>query len=196
MQVLNIIKITAVAALLMTPPCFGAEYRPELIRDELVEKTLQNVSDVYPEPNLDYDYSNINFIPVKIRFLEPITTKNGRNFEGQAVKFETVNNVYDGGRKLLAGGTVGTARIETISPRASMGVPADLIIANFVVGDLNRKKIDGQIVKSGANLTAVAGALKYTVGTVLPGTGYLFMLIKGGQAKINTGDIYEIRYLP
>lgn len=196
MKVLNIIKTLAAAAILFAMPCFAAEYRPELIRDELVDKTLQSVSGVYPEPNLDYDYSGIRYIPIKIRFMEPVTTRAGRNSEGQTVKFITLNNVYDNGKKILAGGTVGTARIETISPRGSMGVPADLIIANFVVGDLNRRKFDGQIVKSGANLTALAGALKYTVGTVLPGTGYLFMLIRGGQAKIDAGDIFEIRYVP
>lgn len=42
----------------------------------------------------------------------------------------------------------------------------------------------------------LAGALKYSIGTFIPGTGYLFMLIKGGQAKIETSDIFEVKYVP
>lgn len=172
------------------------QYKPLKMRDKLVEKTLKNVSVEYPEANLVYDYSSIRFVPLKIRFLERITTKKNRNFEGQIVKFVVTEDIFDGKTKLISGGTYGTARIETLLARGSMGEPADIIISKFEIEGLDNKKIDGQIVKRGANLMLLAGALKYSVGTVFPGTGYLFMLIKGGQAKIKPDEIFELKYLP
>ena len=221
-------------------PCFAADYTPELIKDELVESTLQNVTDeypepdnsyytdlevrntiqkrvyykplhiedgvvklylqkvssVYPEPNLDYDYTKIKYFPLRIKFLERISTKGLDNTEGQIVKFVVVHDIYDGKKKLVSHGTIGTARVETISPRGFMGVPADLIISHFEVAGLDKRKIEGDVVKSGYNLMGLAGALKYSIGTFIPGTGYLFMLIKGGQAKIDPSDIFEVKYVP
>lgn len=221
-------------------PCFAAEYRPEIINDELVETTMQDVSNVYPLPveihyndlvvrkeipakvyykplhiqdgivklylqkvsskypeaNLNYDYTKIKYFPLRIKFLERISTKGVNNTEGQIVKFVVVHNIYDGKKKLVSHGTIGTARVETISPRGFMGVPADLIISHFEVEGLDKRKIEGDVVKSGYNLMGLAGALKYSIGTFIPGTGYLFMLIKGGQAKIDPSDIFEVKYVP
>lgn len=221
-------------------PCFAAEYRPEIINDELVETTmkdvssvyplpveihyndlvvrkeipakvyykplhlqdgivklyLQKVSSTYPEANLNYDYTKIKYFPLRIKFLESISTKGVNNTEGQIVKFVVVHDIYDGKKKLVSHGTIGTARVETISPRGFMGVPADLIISHFEVEGLDKRKIEGDVVKSGYNLMGLAGALKYSIGTFIPGTGYLFMLIKGGQAKIDPSDIFEVKYVP
>lgn len=171
-------------------------YKPLKMRDHLVETTLKDVSGEYPEANLVYDYSNIRFVPLKIRFLERITTKKTNNFEGQIVKFVVTEDIFDGKTKLLSRGTYGTARIETLLARGAMGEPADIIISKFEIEGLDKKKIDGLIVRRGANLALLAGALKYSIGTVFPGTGYLFMLIKGGQAKIKTDEIFELKYLP
>lgn len=236
------IRFLLIAVMLGLIPCFAADYTPEPVKDELVESTLQNVSDVYPKPNLDYDYNDnfvktdrvikdfyakplkmedklvriylknvssdypepnlvydytkIKFLPLRIRFLETISTKGVDNTEGQIVKFVVVRDIYDGKRKLVSHGTIGTARVETISPRGFMGVPADLIISHFEVEGLDKKKIEGDVVKSGYNLMGLAGALKYSIGTFIPGTGYLFMLIKGGQAKIDPAEIFEIKYVP
>lgn len=171
-------------------------YRPLHISDGIVKHYMQNVSNVYPESNLGYDYSEIRYLPFRIRFLEPISSKGIQNTEGQIVKFVVIHDVYDGNKKLVPHGTIGTAKIETISPNGFMGVPADLIIAHFNVAGLDRKKFQGPISKSGYNLMGLAGALKYSIGTFIPGTGYLFMLIKGGHVTINTSEIFEIKYVP
>lgn len=234
------IRALVLLMLLTAIPCFAIDYSPELLRDELVETTLidvskqypepaanhyydlvinkdiyqkeyyiplnmqdkivqlhmRNVNSVYPESNLKYDYTKVKYFPLRIKFLQTITTKGNENSEGQIVKFVVVSDMYDGKKKILQHGTIGTARIETISPRGFMGVPADLIISHFEVEGLDKKKIEGDVVKSGYNLMGLAGALKYSIGTFIPGTGYLFMLIKGGQAKIETSDIFEVKYVP
>lgn len=236
------IRFILIAFMVGILPCYAGEYSPELIKDELVEKTLSDVSDIYPEPNLNYDYSTrdikypkvppvrlyrplsiedslvlihlknvsseypeanlkydytkVKFLPLHIRFLEEIYSHGDKNEEGQIVKFRVIRDVYDGGKIIVEQGTIGTAKIETISPNGFMGVPAEIIVAHFNVPGLDRKKIEGEIDKTGPNFMALAGALKYSIGTFIPGTGYLFMLIKGGHAKINTYDVYEIKYLP
>ncbi len=236
------IRFILIACILGLLPCYAAGYTPELIKDELVEKTLSGVSDVYPEPNLDYDYSDKNikyplvprvrpyrslhyddklvklylqdvssdypeanlnydytkvkFLPLHIRFVEEIYSHGDKNEEGEIVKFKVIRDVEDGGRVIVPQGTIGTAKIETISPNGFMGVPAEVIVAHFNVPGLERKKIEGEVDKTGMNFMGLAGALKYSIGTFIPGTGYLFMLIKGGHVKINTYDVYEIKYVP
>lgn len=236
---IRFILIAFIAGIL---PCYAGEYTPELIRDELVETTLTDVSDVYPEPNLnydysdknikypkggavrpyrpfhtddmlvklylrnvsseypepnlDYDYTKVKFFPLHIKFLEEIYSHGDRNEEGQIVKFKVIRDVEDHGKIIVSRGTIGTAKIETISPNGFMGVPAEIIVAHFNIPGLDKKKIEGEVDKTGPNFMALAGALKYSIGTFIPGTGYLFMLIKGGHAKINTYDIYQIRYVP
>lgn len=188
------IRLILTVLFLAAIPCFGAEYSPELFKDELVETTLKNVSGKYPEPNLNYDYSNIFYIPVKIKFLETINSKY--NGEGQILEFEVVEDVFNGKTKIVSRGTSGRAVLETVSPRGSLGVPADITISKFEIDGLDKKKFDGNIVKYGKNLTLLSAALKYSIGSFIPGTGYVFMLIKGGQAKIKPNEILEIRYVP
>lgn len=236
------IRYILIALILGVMPCYAREYVPELIKDELVETTLTDVSDVYPEPNLnydysdknikypkgvlvrpykpfytddmlvklylqnvsseypepnlDYDYTKVKFLPLRIRFLETIYSHGERNEEGQIVKFKVIRDVEDRGKVIVPHGTVGTAEIETISPNGFMGVPAEIIVAHFNIPGLDKKKIEGEVDKTGLNFMALAGALKYSIGTFIPGTGYLFMLIKGGHAQINTNDVYEIKYVP
>lgn len=177
-------------------PCCAAEYKYEPIKDELVETTLQNVSDVYPKANLNYDYTNINYIPIKIKFVDIVTSKEGRNFVGQVVKFVTVEDVYNGKRKIVAKDSIGTAKIEFLVPRGTMGSAGELIISDFDIEGLNKKKFDTQIIKRGLNLVTFVSVLRYTAGIVIPGTGILCILIRGGHAKIKPDKVFEIRYVP
>lgn len=188
------IRLLITVLLFASIPCFADEYKPELFKDELVETTLKNVGEKYPEANLNYDYSNINYIPIKVKFLETISSKE--NGEGQIIKFVVTEDIFADGKKFISNGTTGRAKLENVSPRGSLGVPADITISKFEIEGLDKKKFDGNIVKYGANLTLLAAALKYSVGSVIPGTGYLFMLIKGGNVKIKPTEIFEIRYVP
>lgn len=188
------IRLFLTVLLICALPSFGAEYSPELIKDELVETTLKNVSGTYPEPNLKYDYSNIYYIPIKIKFLETISSKH--NSEGEFLKFVIKEDIFYNNTKIVSSGTFGKARLENISPRGCMGVPADITISKFEIEGLNKKNFNGNIVKYGTNLAVLAAGLKYSIGTFIPGTGYVFMLIKGGNVKIKPDEVFEIRYVP
>ena len=157
---------------------------------------LKNVSGTYPAAHLKYDYTNIRYLPVRLKFFDEISSKDKTRSEGELVKFQIMQDVYDGKKKLISRGTVGRAKIETISPNGFMGVPADIIISHFEIGELNSDKFEEGVVKSGYNLMGLAAALKYSIGTFIPGTGYVFMLIKGGHAKIRPYEEFELKYLP
>lgn len=188
------IKFMATLLIFVTLPCYGA-YTPELFKDELVESTLQNTSSKYPEANLDYDYNDINYLPVRIRFKEKISSKKSR--EGDIIKFEVVEDVQDeSGKRIIDAGTIGIARIETIAAREGYGVPADILISRFDIDGLNKKHFDGDISKHGKNLTILALGLKYSVCAIFPGSHFLLLLMKGGNATIKPKDIFIIKYLP
>lgn len=188
------IKFLATLLIFVTLPCYGA-YTPELFKDELVESTLQNTSSKYPEANLDYDYNDINYLPLRIRFTEKISSKKSK--EGDIIEFEVMEDVHDkSGKRIIDAGTIGKAKLENISEREGYGVPADIIISGFDIDGLNKKRFDGNITKRGKNLSAVALGLKYSVCTILPGSHFLLLLMKGGNATIKPKDIFIIKYLP
>lgn len=187
-------KFFAALLLFIALPCY-AVYTPELIKDELVETTLQNTSGKYPEANLNYDYNDINYLPVRIRFKQKINSKKSR--EGTIVEFEVMEDVHDkSGKRIVDAGTIGKARLEMISAREGYGVPAEIIISGFDIEGLNRKRFDGDVSKHGKNLSAVALGLKYSVCAILPGSHFLLLLMKGGNANIKPKEIYTIKYLP
>lgn len=187
-------KFFTALLLLIALPCY-AVYTPELIKDELVETTLQNTSSTYPEANLDYDYNDINYLPVRIRFIQKINAKKSR--EGSIVEFEVMEDVHDkSGKRIIDAGTIGKARLEMISAREGYGVPAEILISGFDIEGLNKKRFDGEVSKHGKNLNALALGLKYSVCTILPGSHFLLLLMKGGNANIKPKDIFVIKYLP
>ena len=187
-------KFFAALLLLIALPCY-AGYTPELIKDGLVETTLQNTSSKYPEANLDYDYNDINYLPVRIRFLKKINAKKSR--EGSIVEFEVMEDVHDNsGKRIIDAGTIGKARLEMISAHDGYGVPGEILIAGFDIEGLNKKRFDGDVSKHGKNLSALALGLRYSVCTILPGSHFLLLLMKGGNANIKPKDIFVIKYLP
>lgn len=187
-------KFLATLIIFVTLPCYGA-YSPELFKDELVESTLQNTSSKYPEANLNYDYNDINYLSVKIRFKEKVSSKKSK--EGDIIEFEVMEDVRDkSGKRIIDAGTIGKAKLENISAREGYGVPADIIISSFDINDLNNKHFDGEIKKRGKNLSAVALGLKYSVCTIFPGSHFLLLLMKGGNATIKPKDVFVIKYLP
>lgn len=193
---LDIIRWILIIFMLGMIPCVGAEYNYNPIKDELVEKTLKNVSNVYPESNLDYDYTNINFIPVKLRFTEMITTKRRDLHIGGTVEFETVEDVFDGEKKIVAKNTKGTAKIDFFEPRGTMGSAGEIIISDFDIANLDKKKFESNIIKKGLDLSFITSVLRHSVGIIIPGSGFLFILIRGGHAKIKPKEIFELKYVP
>ena len=130
------------------------------------------------------DYNNIK--PVKIQIKKYYTT-GSKLQEGDCLEFKTAAQAVINNKTYPKGTTV-KARIETISPNESMGVPADLVVGSFSIED---NRLIGEISKTGANRTLWVYPLSY--GTLaFFGIGLLFMPIRGGHAKIRPSQVYTI----
>ncbi len=80
------------------------------------------------------------------------------------------------------------ARIETISPSSFFGIPEEVIIDNFTIND---KKANGAITLRGANRSYWVAPLS-TALNVFFCAGVLLYFVKGGKAKLNPHQQFEV----
>lgn len=157
------------------------EYRIHYINDDFLPQASNEVK----KTQRKVDYSK-NTVPVVIKIIEPLTTKSMPE-EGSYVNFETVSDVtiknvtYPKGTKVRG-------RVETVSMNFSSGVPADIVLGNFVI---NNVALQGEIKKMGANRSlwvkpCCAGGMFFF------GAGLLFLLIRGGHAKILPSETFTV----
>lgn len=124
---------------------------------------------------------------VVIRIKEPFTTKNCTFEEGDYIEFETTKDIVMNGKNYPNGTTV-KARIETISLNKPWGVPADLIIGNFTIDNI---QLAGEIIKIGANRALWVTPAVYA-GCLFFGAGLLLIPIRGGHAKLKIEDSFTL----
>lgn len=134
-----------------------------------------------------FDYS-IKEIAVPIRAVKLISTKNCPE-EGDFVEFETTKDVVIN-NKTYSNGTKVLGRIETVSMNYSLGVPADLTVGNFRIGN---ELITTEIHRTGANRSLWVKPCSY-VGLCFFGLGVLIMPIRGGHAKISPNETLTVYY--
>lgn len=144
--------------------------------------------------NLDYNFSDTEFIPIKMTILNKISS-NDEIYEGQEVKLKIINNVFCHGLTLIKKGTIATARIETIVTKGMNGFPAEIILNNFKIEGINSAHLMGEYIKAGRNWALMVYPIKWAL-TPIPFVGSLTNLIKGGEAHIETDDLIVIRYYP
>lgn len=150
----------------------------------------------YIKCNVDYDALKIpvkehnilseNESDIVLRIKEKVSTKQ-RLEEGEKLDFVLTNDVKIK-NKLYKKGTTVTARVETVSMNKSYGVPADLIVGNFKINEVN---IPGEIKKTGANRSLWVYPCGY-VGIIFFGAGLLLFPIRGGHAKINPRESFTL----
>lgn len=133
--------------------------------------------------NVD-DFEALNRIPMKLKILSEVSTKSNI-FEGKKLVFTTTEDVVLTHKKVLPAGSRVFGTVETISQCEKSGIPANLIIGNFKIEYMPNVKINGQILKVGANRSA-------WVRFLYP----LLFAVKGGQAKILPNEIFEVYYIP
>ncbi len=147
-----------------------------------------------PALALDYDFSSTRKIPLKMKTTEPISTKMDIQ-EGQVLKFKMLENVIYKRKLLVKKDTIISARLEMIITSGMNGFPAEIIIDNFEIPNIDKSKLVGTYTKTGQNRSLIVYPIKWAL-TWLPGVGSLTNLIKGGHAKIKTKDIITIYYYP
>ena len=142
----------------------------------------------YKNPNASsiktFNFSDLNRIPLKIKIISDVTTKKNLT-EGQKLIFLTTEDAVLSHKKVLAAGSRVIGTIESVSPNGRQGIPANMVVGNFKIEYMPTIKIEGQIIKQGANRAI-------WVKPLLP----LLFAVKGGHAKIKETETYEVYYTP
>jgi hypothetical protein len=142
---------------------------------------------------LEYDYTSVKNIPIKLSILEEISTKMPIN-EGQIVKFRVLNDVVYSKLNLKKNDIV-EAKIECIVTSGMNGFPAEIIIDNFEIPNVEKSQLISTYTKIGQNRCIWVYPLKWAL-TPFPPTGSITNIIKGGHAKIKTSDVITLYYYP
>lgn len=156
-------------------------YKVRYIEDNFLPKTEKHIKKY--RAAVDYAKKE-QAVQIKIKNL--LTTKKQLS-EGDFVEFETVHDL-DLGNKFYPKGTIVRGRIETVSPNGFSGVPADLILGNFTLGNL---PLQGELQKKGKNHSVWVYPCAY-VGSFFFGAGVIFLLVKGGQAQISPEEVFTV----
>lgn len=127
-------------------------------------------------------FEELNRIPLNLQIISDISTKNNLT-EGQKIVFLTKENIVLTHKKVLPAGSRVFGTVETVSQNEPLGVPANLIIGNFKIEYMPTIKLEGQIVKQGANRAY------WAFNPVL-------FAVRGGHAKIKSDEVYTVYYTP
>lgn len=136
-----------------------------------------------------YNYQNIHHTYIKVHSARDISTKHAIN-AGDEVYFYVDENVQKDGKIIINKGAKITARIATISESGLYGIPADIIIGDFQLGNI---PISGEITKEGFTHTYWIIPVSNVASFFIPFSGQLFRFIHGGHAKIKTKDVFELQ---
>lgn len=75
------------------------------------------------------------------------------------------------------------------------GFPAEIILGDFEIPNIENSKLLNNYIKKGQNRCFWVYPLKWSL-TLIPFVGSLTNLIMGGHAKIKTTDVITIYYFP
>lgn len=154
-----------------------------LIFTFLLQFSLAQIVDDFVNESLN-NVEVVEKTPVIVRISNDFTTKL-KKAEGEEIQFVTVNDVKIN-NKLYPKGSIVDARIETVSMNKAFGVPADLTVGNFKLGNT---RLAGEINKTGANraywVWPIGGICLLGLGL-----GVFILAVRGGHAKIKTSEKY------
>lgn len=132
------------------------------------------------------DYDVIKLVPLKY-----YTTKTNLT-EGKFIDFALASDIkiddisYKKGHKVKA-------RVENVSTNGAFGVPADLVLDNFVlVSDTKTIPLNGSYSKRGADRSLWVYSVGYGLSWFF-GLGLLLLPIRGGHVKLSPNKVYEIK---
>lgn len=157
---------------------------PEVQKEEIIEQV----------ETLPYNFESTYSVPIKLGIIEQISTKDNLS-EGQIIQFKVLQDTYCKRRTILKKGQIVTAKIETIITSGMNGFPAEIILGNFEIPNLEKSKLMDSYTKKGQNRCFWVYPLKWSL-TIIPFVGSLTNLIMGGHARIKTSDVITIYYFP
>ena len=154
------------------------------ITDNLVNYINKTTVSAVVKNEIDF---NLEQGKIKVSPIKRYTTRTGL-YEGESIDFVLVQDVKIKD-KLYKKGELIRARVETVSKNMAYGVPADLVISNFVLPD--KILLSGQIERQGANRALWV----YPTGYILMPfflLGAFIFPIRGGHAKLYPSKTYEV----
>ncbi len=167
---------------------------PQLTFSEELQPEKQIKNQIEVQNKLPYNFESTYRVPIKMGILDPISTKD-KLIEGEIIKFKILNDTYCKRRTILKKDEIVTARIETIITSGMNGFPAEIILGNFEIPNLESSKLVDYYTKKGQNRCFIVYPLKWAL-TIIPLVGSLTNFIMGGHARIKTSDIITIYYYP
>lgn len=141
-----------------------------------------------------YDFSSTKCIPIKMTIRNELSTKNPIP-EGSEIKFRIIEDVKYNGKFIVKRGEIVQARVGTIITSGMNGFPAEIIIDDFRISNIDESKLISEFTKKGQNRCLWVYPLKWAL-TPIPFVGSLTNLIKGGNAYLKPSDIVTVYYYP
>jgi hypothetical protein len=158
------------------------------VKLETIEDSLASKIDKNKVKKVALNKAPINFAEGTIKvYPKKYYTTRTKLFEGDYIDFVLAQDVKLN-NVLYKKGTNVKARVETLSQNGAYGVPADLIVGSFTLGD---NVLGGQISKKGANRSLWVYPTSYVLMPMFF-MGLLILPIRGGHAKLYPNKIYEI----
>lgn len=159
------------------------KYKQESIVDSLVQKIDKTKISVKNKQTVNL---NLEGVKIKVSPKEYYTTRR-KLYEGANIDFILVEDAKIG-NKIYKKGELIKARVEMLSLNGARGIPADLVIGNFSIGDF---VLNGQIERQGANRSLWVYPLGYTF-TCMFFIGLPIFAIRGGHVKLKPSKVYEV----
>ena len=161
--------------------------------EDFLIKNLDNLNCEKPIAHTEYNYESTEKVPIKLRINKKI--KDNNVYEGQELEFVVLYSTVYKKKVIIPKKTLVKARVETVISSGMNGIPASIIIGNFIIPNVPQSKISNTYEVIGQDRSLVVFPLKWAL-TILPPTGSLTNFIMGGHAKLSTDDTIEIYYYP
>ena len=166
----------------------------ELVKDNLVDTTLQGKVLEKPPVKTNYNYESVKRIPIELSIIADIKSEKEIT-EGQTVVFSVLNDVWYKKQCIVKKGDIVKAKVETIITSGMNGIPASMIFDDLVFDNIEENKLIDQYEKFGQDRSLWVYPLKWAL-TFLPPAGSLTNFIKGGHAKLKTNEVITVYYYP
>ena len=166
----------------------------EIVTDDFVDSTLKQQYTPKPQTHTKYDYTCTKTYPIQLLITQNIKSES-EVIEGQLLNFTVKDDVIYDEKVVIAKNTPVSARVETITKSGMNGIPASIIIGDFKIKNVEKGQLTEFYEVEGQDRSIFVFPLKWAL-TILPPTGSLTNLIKGGHAKIKTKKPITIYYHP
>ncbi len=194
-----------------------SEFNPEIIEDEIADKTYKGKHFSQVTPKKEIIIEKIEITETKIQktnsSAKPITEDDVINVyvypsitisssslrrTGEKVHFKILQDVYKDGKLFIKKDTDSEAVLENISKPAMGGDPEEIEIGSFSTRDIagNLINLTGSIRKQGANRATWVKPIVYAGYVSIPFGAPLMVtvLVKGGKARITPKENYKLYY--